>query len=273
MGVTQNRAALITLLRTRQRGTGAVEDYIAQMNALGESLRPQTVQAMRVFDSYVALNNLRQYITLALPLASDNFLGFEAALYRPPGFVGITATGFSGADYTRAGGLVSNGVGWINTGLQCSAVASSTTGMLGASILSSAVDVGDDMGAVSGTNFLQFHARWTDSNLYARHFDLPGASVAVADSSGFTLTNRLSNTDYKVWKNGVSIASSAVPVAGTVPTTTIALCARRDSATGLAVNIAVSRVYSGFIIGGGMPDAAIPGFMSAWQTMQAAIRA
>jgi hypothetical protein len=275
MGVTQNRAAIISLLRTRQRGTGAVEDYIAQMDALGESLRPQTIAAMRVFDDYVAVNNLRSFITLALPLASDNFLGFEAALYRPPGFVGIVNNGFTGAAYSRTTGLTANGTSWINTGLQSSAVAGLGTGMLGVTITSSAVDVGADLGVWDGTpsgNF-NLYSRWTNDNCYAEHYQDGTAFFLPGTAAGFTLMNRLSSTDFKVWKDGAQVASSAVLNTGNLPATTIGLCCTRNSSTGLPADITNGRVYTGFIIGAGMPDAAIPGFMSAWQTMQAAIRA
>lgn len=277
MGVTQNRAAIIKLLRSKVSiiGTGAVEDYVAQLAALGEGLRAQTKAAMRTFDDYVFTNNLRQYITLAFPLASDNFLGFEVPLYRPPGFVGVVNNGFTGAAYSRTTGLTSDGTSWINTGLQASAVAGLGIGMMGVSVTSAGASTGADLGVLTspGTDRWTLYSRFTDNNCYTTHFQDGTASFVPGTSAGFTLMNRLSSTDFKVWKNGVQVASSVVSTLGNLPSTTIGLCCAREVASGNPFVITSGRTYTSFIIGAGMPDAAIPGFMSAWQTMQAAIRA
>jgi hypothetical protein len=244
--------------------------YLVNVSTLNGNVIKKVVDALVVFDDYVRVNNLRQYIHLLSIMCTENINGAFVPLYYPVGYPGVIVTALGSYVYTRTGGLVGNTASWINTQIPFNAVNSINQGMMAIQALNTAVDSGGEMGvSISGvSNNLQ--SRFTDGNSYARHL---GATVTVANASatGFYVALRSTSTDLRLYKDGTQSGSTSTTLAtGTgLGTTNISVHALAG-----AGSISATRAIGGYVIGSStpMPQGSIAGFSTAWATLNTVIR-
>lgn len=126
------------------------------------------------------------------------------------------------------------------------------------------------MGALnSGVQVDWMLVGYIDTNSYAALHAAGAGAITYADATnpqGFYQANRVSSSDFQLYKNGASVASTAA--AGGTLTTAVSIQIHADYDVSLGPQNWSNKALAGYSLGGGMTVTQAAQYYAAWQRMQ-----
>jgi hypothetical protein len=234
-----------TLTLLSRRGTTVATDsdaaaWAAAVTSAGGTYTAGDLSALSAFITSAKANSYWTKLTCFGPLMGDQL---TAALvqYKSGAWAAATNTNFVSGDYTRATGLTGNSTSKsLNTGLNPNTSLTLNSTHLSVYSRSStppAVSAGGNCTIGSsdgGGNLFELIAPHNNGTAYSdQNNSANGRTSAVLTAPyGFVIGTRTANNSHVLYRNGVSIASSATSTSlGSLPAVTIAVCAINGNGT------------------------------------------